>query len=1239
MKKLYSIFLGIILFCSFSHAEIFYVSTTGNDSNDGKSWETAFADVQKAIDAAAMVATEAEPVQVWIAKGTYSNAGGTYDSSTKVNTAYVMRNNVEIYGGFAGTEIKLDERVSGNKTILTTTGNYVFYNNYTSSESLTNTAKLDSVTIIAAYSNGIYNYHASPDITNCTISGNDDDGIYNYLSSPTISNCTISANGGSGIYNTAADSNDKYSSSPKISNCTISENKGHGIYNYACSDASSYSDLKAFIIPTISNCTISGNGGSGIYNYSNIKETPGYLAGYTTSSITPTISNCRIFGNTGSGVYSDASSRISFSSYKHSCSISLEISNCTIFENGDYGIYNATHSSSSYFFASLSSTLTNCTISGNERHGIYNSSFSSINAEENVFLSSTLTNCTISENEGVGIYYSAADDDNSLLSSTITNCIIWGNTSQQINNEATKPNVSFCIIEGGYASGRNIITTDPLLGELGNYGGPVEIIPVLEGSPAIGAGIRQAGITPDTDARGVLRSGSPTIGAFEYPTIFTLTVENGSGGGIYAANSSIAISANMIDGYVFEKWSGDVDTVEDIYAPNTTIVMPYKDVTISANYTAKIDPFGEPVVYPSVGMTIFGEVEFLEEPAKAGYVVAAFVGDELRGKSKVQSIDGRSFVVLTCYVNTPGEEIKFKIWNYETDEIRNAGADCTISAGSGDIVGDIDNPYKLTFPSNPTTKLNLVLNKGWNQISFNVEMDSLAVRSVLSSILDKVVLAQGAGTSFNPKWPDTLNTLTEFNYTAGFWVNMSSNATVSYIGEPIDLSSNVITLQAGWNNIAYTPAYSGSVRTALATAIADGKIERIINANGNFNPSTPDVLNSLKTMNPGEGYWVKSSSATTITYDEVIPSESRMMKTMMASLTDPFGDPTVYTQVSMVILANATINGEKIPANSVVAAYVGDELRAKQAVVEYDGKTIANLTVQVASNGEKLSFKIWNAETNEVLDVLGVVVDTVVGGDSYNLDNLLELNASAGGTSSSDIELGEPVIYPNIPMSLNVEVQIDSKAAADGDVVAVYAGTELRGKSTLVNSDGKTIANIAVQVANNGEELTLKVWDASAKRLYASETTIISEIGGEPYLYPNLLVVNVKTQEELSGFQLWAKNNNLTGDNAKPEAIPNSDGITNLEKFTFGLDASKATSYAESGLFKQTNDGTNVSFQYPVNKAATDVTVKALISEDLIHWTEISTSKVGESGNMNLFEVNWPIPDSGRLFFKVEVTQ
>lgn len=124
-----------------------------------------------------------------------------------------------------------------------------------------------------------------------------------------------------------------------------------------------------------------------------------------------------------------------------------------------------------------------------------------------------------------------------------------------------------------------------------------------------------------------------------------------------------------------------------------------------------------------------------------------------------------------------------------------------------------------------------------------------------------------------------------------------------------------------------------------------------------------------------------------------------------------------------------------------------------------------------------------------------------------------------------------------------------------------------------------------------------------------------------------------------TSFDVWAQDNNLTGENAKPEAIPYSDGVTNLEKFVFGLDASKATSYAESGLFKQTSDGSTVSFQYPVNKAATDVILKALVSEDFIHWTEATATKSGESGNMNIFEVKKPIPQGGKLFFKVEVNQ
>ncbi len=53
---------------------------------------------------------------------------------------------------------------------------------------------------------------------------------------------------------------------------------------------------------------------------------------------------------------------------------------------------------------------------------------------------------------------------------------------------------------------------NPLLGSLGNYGGPTETIPILAGSPAINA----AANCPLTDQRGFARNGTCDMGAYEY---------------------------------------------------------------------------------------------------------------------------------------------------------------------------------------------------------------------------------------------------------------------------------------------------------------------------------------------------------------------------------------------------------------------------------------------------------------------------------------------------------------------------------------------------------------------------------------------------------------------------------------------------------------------------------------------------------------------------------------------------
>ena len=726
---------------------------------------------------------------------------------------------------------------------------------------------------------------------------------------------------------------------------------------------------------------------------------------------------------------------------------------------------------------------------------------------------------------------------------------------------------------------------------------------------------------------------------------YTLTVENGSGGGTVTSGDTVQIVADApADGMVFDKWVGDVETVADVSASTTTIRMPAKNATVTATYIEKpvVDPFGDAVVYPNVAMTILGEVDFFGSPANSGCVVAAYVGNELRGKSSVVDISGRSLVNLTVNVNANGEEIKFKIWTPSDGKIIDARADCTAISASGDSLGSLDSPFAIVFAND--LNLELRLKEGWNQVSFNVGLENMAVRTILSDVIDNVALVQGSGTSFNPSWPDSLNTLKSFNNTSGFWVKMNAASSVSLTGSALDVSAKTISLNVGWNNIGYTPATAASIRTVLATALDDGKIERIINSKGNFNPATPDVLNSLKTMTPGEGYWVKANAATTIAYDKITTAKRAMRKSRAVifaanSASENFGEPVVYPNVQMTILANVLVNGAAAPSGSVVAAFVDGELRAKQEIVSLDGKSIANLTVSVAQNGETIGFKIWNSATGETLD-FATSVAAESGAAPYTYpDNLLELSASGTPSVDGDTEPAEPVVYPNTPMSLYVEVQIDGKTVSDGDIVAAYVGDELRGKQSVVIYDGKAIANLVVNVASNGEKIAFKVWNASAKRLYAAAKTIDAEIGGEPYTYPdNLLLVNAQTAT--GGLALWTSKNGLSGDNANALATPFNDGITNIEKFAFGLSGNKAASYSENALFKQSYSDGKASFQFPISKDATDsVNVKVMTSEDLVNWMEAPSSDIGTSGDFNLMQTEQTVPEGGKLFFKLVVEE
>jgi predicted outer membrane repeat protein len=91
-----------------------YVDLAATGSGDAKSWSNAATRVQPALDsAAAAVTAGAASCEVWVAKGTYY----TYGSAR--TDQITLKSNVQLYGGFAGTETLRSQRDSvANVTVL-----------------------------------------------------------------------------------------------------------------------------------------------------------------------------------------------------------------------------------------------------------------------------------------------------------------------------------------------------------------------------------------------------------------------------------------------------------------------------------------------------------------------------------------------------------------------------------------------------------------------------------------------------------------------------------------------------------------------------------------------------------------------------------------------------------------------------------------------------------------------------------------------------------------------------------------------------------------------------------------------------------------------------------------------------------------------------------------------------------------------------------------------------------------
>ena len=366
-------------------------------------------------------------------------------------------------------------------------------------------------------------------------------------------------------------------------------------------------------------------------------------------------------------------------------------------------------------------------------------------------------------------------------------------------------------------------------------------------------------------------------------------------------------------------------------------------------------------------MTIVGQVYLngilMENPES---MVAAFIGGECRGVAQPKQIRGAAYVTMNIYGTDDDQHdrdkaVSFRIWDASrgvaytnaniTVPVKTAtGANSTLTSvifAQDQMLGNYNTPAVWTKSDN--VEQLIPIHQNWNWIAFGVEPESPYLNHVFSELSEWQLLikSRNAMNDYNgAEWGDGTLTTPKVNEMYKLKVTSLPNAQISTLNaqlsvsgrQPIAASSTsdaaklAVTLQKGWNWIAYTPLTTMTIDEALAAASPQpGDIVKSQTAVAIYDINGWD--GTLTALEGGHGYMYYSVDGTdkSFLYPTTTVAQAHAM-----SLRAPRRAPDalrIFTPVSPTFYPNNMTmvvqlrDGETVVDTCEVAAFVGDECR------------------------------------------------------------------------------------------------------------------------------------------------------------------------------------------------------------------------------------------------------------------------------------------------------------------------
>ncbi len=380
----------------------------------------------------------------------------------------------------------------------------------------------------------------------------------------------------------------------------------------------------------------------------------------------------------------------------------------------------------------------------------------------------------------------------------------------------------------------------------------------------------------------------------------------------------------------------------------------------------------------------------------------------------------------------------------------------------------------LTVVENPNiTSRDITLYPSWNLISFPlVPTDTLP--DIFNGIPVIYVAGYFSGEDEHKTWaasrPSWANSLKSVDGLHGYWMRLNSDVqrTWTVSGNLIPVTTP-IPLYSGWNRIGYLPLYADVISHSFESL--GSLYSYIYEYNGaqgewkRWGRGKPSWWNSLTSLTPLFGYWVKLDSARTLVY----PSGGYSVPKLASSSYDlldqdqkdpPIGNvsgPPEYCEFWAYQVGVFNI-GDRIQAYDTDGVMCGDTV----AVV--DGGFIVNVagddidTPEIdegAVTGDEIRFKV-NGDSSVVIGASAHYDSVVVMGEKAIWQNMgsqrVKLTLIDSGLSDDPIRVIPDKIdlFQNYPNPFNSQTVISYHIGTPGDVTIKIFDATGRNVKTLI---------------------------------------------------------------------------------------------------------------------------------------------------------------------------------------------